>query len=206
MAKDSPIDLSKLSVEALARLSVMIEQDGDSGLRGHLLGVIGRPETARGARGFSAPVVPDRWSQIHVLDRLEEAYKTLAGLPMKTFNLGTAWPAIQQQKLSILDQIEMLGTGELEQLHEDRNRVRLPATSTQVSRMEQALGWPFEYLGDMPELARALSLRCFWASMGADIKKRCERRGIDHAGFNADWQAALAIVTGALIARKVPVS
>lgn len=202
-----PGDLSQMSQQQRARLSALIELDGDSDLRTHLLGAMGRSETTRGARG-AAREVPDRWTIVHVLDRLEEGYEVLAGMPMATRpkQYGNAMPTPHQQKLSILDQIEMLGTGELEQLHEDRNRVRLAATSAQVSRMDQALGWPFEYLRDRSELAKAISLRAMWAVMRADIRKKCERRGLEHDEFNRQWQEGLRIITAMLIARKVPVS
>jgi hypothetical protein len=201
------IDLSGMSLYGRAKLAAIIEKDGDPDLRKHLLGVVGGAETTRGARR-GAREVPDRWTVIHVLDRLEEAYEVLSGMPMATLpkQYGNAMPTPLRERLSIMDQIEMLGTGELEQLHEDRNRVRLAATSAQVSRMDQALRWPFEYLSDRPELARAISLRAMWAVLRADIRKKCERRGIDHDAFNANWQRALVIITGALIARKVPVS
>lgn len=202
-------DLSQMSLtlEQRAKLSALVEVDGDDGLRQHLLGAMGRAETARGARA-GAREVPERWTIVHVLDRLEEGYQVLAGMPMATRpkQYGNTMPAPHQQKLSIYDQIEMLGTGELEQLHEDRNRVRLAPTSAQVTRMEQALRWPFEHLRDQPELAKAIQLRAMWSAMGVDIRKRCERRGIDHDAFNANWQRALAVITGALIAGKVTVS
>lgn len=202
-----PVDLSKMSPDQRAQLSALIERDGDSDLRQHLLGAMGRSETARGARGSSRPVVPERWSQIHILDRLEEAYRVLASQPGGgKARSSSVWPVMEQQKLTFKDLIEMTETGELEQREADRNRVRLAPTSLQVSLMEQALAWPFEHLSDRPALARAIQLRAMWASMGADIRKRCERRGMDHDQFNADWQKALAVITGALIARKVPVS
>lgn len=202
-----PEALSKMSLTGRARLQVLIERDGDTDLRQHLLGAMGRSETTRGARR-AAREVPDRWTIIHTLDRLEEAYQVLAGMPMATRpkQYGNAMPTPHRERLSIYDQIEMLGTGELEQLHEDRNRVRIAPTSAQVTRMEQALRWPFEYLGNRPELAKAIQLRAMWSAMGVDIRKRCERRGINHEVFNANWQQALGIITGALIARKVPVT
>jgi hypothetical protein len=205
--KNVAVELSQMSLTERARLAALIEVDGDEALRTHLLGAIGRRETARGARG-AGRVVPDRWTQIHVLDRLEEAYTVLAGMPMVTRpkQYGNAMPTPFQQKLSILDQIEMMGTGELEQLHEDRNRVRLAATSAQVSRMDQALGWPFEYLRDRPELAKAISLRAMWAVMRADIRKQCQRRGLHHETFNWQWQEGLSIITATLVATKVPVT
>jgi hypothetical protein len=196
-----------MSLTERARLGALIEADGDTDLRQHLLGAMGRSEVARGARG-GAREIPERWTMIHTLDRLEEAYEVLAGMPMATRPkvFGSAWPAIQQEKLSIYDQIKMTETGAHEQLHEDRNRVRLAATSAQVTRMEQALRWPFEHLSDKPELAKAISLRAMWAVMRTDIRKRCERRGIDHDIFNRQWQEGLGAITSALIVRKVPVS
>jgi hypothetical protein len=197
-----------MSPDERAKLAALIEADGDEGLRVHLLGAIGRNDRTLASRR-SVRDLPPTWTQIHVLDRLEEAYEVLAGLPMVTRpkQYGNAMPTpFQEQRLSLLDQVLMQETGELEQLHEDRNRVRLSATAAQVSRMDQALGWPFEYLGDRPDLAKAISLRAMWSVMKVDIRKRCASRGIDHRAFNMQWQTALSLITGTLIARKVPVS
>lgn len=195
-----------MSLDQQAKLSALIEADGDADLRQHLLGAVGRSEATRGARG-GAREIPDRWTQIFVLDRLEDAFRTLSSQPGGgKARSSSVWPVMEQQKLSFKDLIEMSATGELEQREADRNRVRLAPTSLQVTQMEQALAWPFEYLRDQPELAKAIQLRALWSSMGVDIRKRCERRGMNHDYFNANWQRALAIITGALIARKVPVS
>ncbi|CAN7379329.1 hypothetical protein LJR220_003374 [Bradyrhizobium sp. LjRoot220] len=204
--KDVPDQLSRMSLTERARLAALVEADGDDALRTHLLGAIGRAESGRGARGGKREV-PDRWTQIHVLDRLEDAFRTLASQPGGgKARSSSVWPVMEQTRLTFKDLIDMQETGELEQRQADQNRVRLAPTSLQVSQMEQALAWPFQHLSDRPELARAIQLRALWASMGVDIRKRCERRGMDHDQFNASWQAALAVITGALIARKVPVS
>lgn len=202
-----PVNLSQMSLGQRAKLSALIEVDGDTGLRQHLLGAVEARGEARGGRR-AAREIPDRWTQVHVLDRLEDAFRTLASQPggMIKPRSSSVWPAMAQQKLSFKDLIDMMGTGELEQREADQNRVRLAPTSQQVTRMEQALAWPFEFLREQPDLAKAVQLRALWSSMGVDIRKRCERRGIDHDAFNANWQRALAIITGALIARKVPVS
>ncbi len=203
----APVDLSKLSTADRARLSILIEADGDSALRAHLLGALGPAETARGTLKSRTPVVPERWSQIYVLDRLEDAFRTLGSQPGGGKSRSSSvWPVMEQTRLSFKDLIEMSASGELEQRQADQNRVRLAPTTLQVSQMEQALAWPFEYLADRPELAKAIQLRAMWSAMGVDIRKRCERRGMDHASFNADWQQALRIITGALLTRKVPVS
>ena len=201
------VDISHMSPASRAKLSALIEKDGDAELREHLLGAVGRSETARGS--LRAPrEVPDSWSQIHVLDRLEEAFEVMAMMPAATRPkaYGSAWPSIVQEKIPLVILAEMSATGELETQQEERNRVRVPPSSAQITRMEQALRWPFEYLRDQPELARAVSQRCMWAAMRVNIRKRCERRRIDHDEFNRQWQEGLRIIAVMLIARKVPVS
>lgn len=203
--RDVPLDMSHMSLSQRARLGLLIEKDGDETLRTHLLGAIGRSEIGqrRGARE-----IPDRWTIVHCLDRLEEAYQVLGSLPAATRpkEYGTAWPSVVQEKIPLMIQAELAASGDLELREADKNRVRLPPTTAQITRMEEALRWPFEYLSDKPELAKAIQLRTMWSAMGVDIRKRCQRKGIDHDDFNARWQAALAVITGALIARKVPVT
>jgi hypothetical protein len=202
-----PVDLSKMSPADRARLSALIERDGDSDLRQHLLGAVGRSETARGARG-GARELPDRWTIVHCLDRLEEAYQVLGSLPAATRPkaFGSAWPSVVQEKIPLVVQAEMAASGELEVQQADKNRVRLPPTTAQITRMEQALRWPFEYLGDRPALARAINQKALWSAMRIDIKKRCLRLRIPHDEFNILWQEGLKAITQQLIARKVPVS
>jgi hypothetical protein len=202
-----PEELSLMSLTDRARLAALVELDGDENLRAHLLGAIGRAETGRGSRQ-RARDVPMVWTQIHVLDRLEEAFEVLSALPAKTRpkQYGNAMPTVVQERPSLKDLLDMSEGGQLEQFEQDRNRVRLAATAAMVTRMDQALRWPFEHLSHQPELARAVSLRALWAAMRIDIRKRCERHGLHHETFNVQWQAGLGIITGRLIARRVPVS
>lgn len=205
---DAPPDLSNLSLTSRAKLAALIEVDGDTALREHLLGAIGRSNPVLRSR-HSDRELPPQWTQIHVLDRLEEAYEILASMPMVTRpkEFGNGMPTVvQEDRFSLLEQIRLQESGELEQMHGDRNRVRIAPTAAQVSRMDQALGWPFEHLGSKPELAKAISLRALWSVMRIDIRKRCQRRGIDHREFNVQWQQALAQITSALRANRVPVS
>lgn len=210
MSNDRP-DLSHLSKEERAALDLMIEANPDPAMRVYLTGAIGSADAAVARRTTAVRRqrdVPATWTQIHVLDRLEEAYGVLMSLPMKTRPkvYGNNMPAVVHEgRLSLLEQVLMMQSGELEEIHDDRNRVRLAPTSAQISRMDEALRWPFEHLRDEPELARAISLRAMWAAMNVDIRKRCERRRIDHREFNVSWQAAVAKITGALVAGKVPV-
>lgn len=204
---DVPFDMSSMSHLERAKLSALIEKDGDADLREHLVGAMGRSETGRGSLR-SPREVPSSWSIVHVLDRLEEAFEVMAMMPAATRPkaFGSAWPSIVQEKIPLVILAEMSAIGELETQQEEQNRVRLPPSSAQITRMEQALRWPFDYLRDWPEIAKAISLRSMWAAMHVNIRKRCERRHIDHDEFNALWQEGLKIITAMLIACKVPVS
>jgi hypothetical protein len=57
-AENVTADLSGMSLRDRARLAALIEVDGDSTLRTHILGAIGRRETPRGSLKPIAPVVP----------------------------------------------------------------------------------------------------------------------------------------------------
>lgn len=200
-------DMSHMSPVERARLAALVELDGDPALREHLLGAIGRSETSLLSRR-SAREVPAQWTPIHTLDRLEEAFLVLANQPAASGpkQYGNGMPTVVQERLTNKDWIDLYESGELDKIHEDRNRVRIPATAAQVTRMEQALRWPFEYLGDQPAAARALSQRALWAALKFDVRRRCEHLGISHKSFNLLWQEGLRVVTMKLIARKVPVS
>jgi hypothetical protein len=195
--------MSHMSSIERARLAALVELDGDPALRTHLLGAIGRAEP--GYRARREREVPAQWTIIHVLDRLEEAVEVRAMMPAATRpkEFGSVWPAYTYDRFDLNSQME---TEELEKTLADRNKVRLQPSAAQVSRAEEAERWPFEYLADQPELARAIGLRALWSVMKVDIRKRCKSRGIDHAEFNLQWQAALSLITGRLIARKVPIS
>lgn len=203
----SVMDMSSMSLIDRARLTALIETDGDANLREHLLGAIGRSEQSLVSRR-STVEIPPKWTPVYVLDRLEEAYAVLANQPATSGpkQYGNGMPTVVQERLTNKDWIDLYETGELDKMHEDRNRVRIPATAAQVTRMEQALRWPFEYLSERPHAARALSQRALWAALKLDIRRRCEALGIQHSEFNAFWQAGLQEVTAMLIVRKVLVS
>ena len=85
-----PFEMSQMSPIERARLAALVELDGDPALREHLLGAVGRaPERRRRDRE-----IPDRWTVIHTLDRLEEAVEVRAMMPASTRPkaFGSAWP------------------------------------------------------------------------------------------------------------------
>ena len=115
-------------------------------LRGERTGILG-------AIGSSAPPlllsrtrrVPERWSLIHVMERMEEAFRILARLPTATRPRGyiNSMPFYVYDRGDLNAQLE---TYELERLAKVRNRVRLPPSPAEIARMEEALRWPAAYL------------------------------------------------------------
>jgi hypothetical protein len=162
------------------------------------------PETPRRAPDG----LPAEWNVPHVFDRLVEAVETLGRVPMTVRPRGHAngLPTGTQDKLSLLEQLELEESGELERLHLAQNRVRLPVTSLQISRMEQALNWPLEYLADMPEVAKAVGLAALWTVQRSDIAQRCRHRGMSVKTFHRRQIHGLTIIAQRLAEAGVPVS
>jgi hypothetical protein len=89
--------------------------------------------------------IPERWSFIYVMERMEEAFRTLARLPTPTRPRGyiNSMPAYLYDGGDLNSQLE---TYELERLTRLRNRVRIPPTPAEIARMEEALHWPIAFL------------------------------------------------------------
>ena len=193
-----------MSLSDRARLAALVEleRDADSELRTHLLGAIGRAEPGRGAP-TKARELPETWTPIHALDRLEEAFAVLSALParVRPKQYGNAMPTVVQERPSLKDLLDMEG-----QFEQDRNRVRLAPTAAQITRMDQALRWPTEYLQGFPEVGLSLCRRALWAAHGADISNRCKAYRLNPKFFHRQWQHGLTIITMRLISRRVPVS
>lgn len=103
-----------------------------TGDRRNLLGQLqARPAFALQLRTAS---VPDRWTVVHVMDQLQEAYDILDRIPVITRpkEFGNSMPSYVYDRADLNAQIE---TGELEKLLRVRNRVRLDATPAEVARM-----------------------------------------------------------------------
>jgi hypothetical protein len=149
--------------------------------------------------------IPDSWDQVHVLDRMEEAFETLGRMPMATRPKGHAsiWPRYAYEHGDLIAQIE---THELERMLRQRNRVRLPTTPAEIQRMNEALAWPMTHLRDNLEASQALQLACLWTVVRADIKERCRARGWNRRKFYR-WKmdGARQIALG-LIRANVPVN
>jgi hypothetical protein len=176
-------------------------------LRGDRRGILG-------AIGSSAPPrlflrersVPDRWSFVHVMERLEEAFRILARLPIATRPRGY----VNSMPFPIYDRADLnaqLETYELERMAQLRNRVRIPPTPAEIGRMEEALRWPTLYLSgpEFHHVARAVNLGSLWAAFDADVDERLKRLKITRRTFNARKLQGLRIITRELIRQCVPV-
>ncbi len=176
-------------------------------LRGERAGILGAISTSAAPHAFvRARSVPDRWSLIHVMERLEEGFRILARLPIATRPRGY----INSMPFPIYDRADLnaqLETYELERLAQLRNRVRIPPTPAEIGRMEEALRWPTAYLSgpEFHHVARAVNLGSLWAAFDADIDARLKPLKITRRAFNARKLQGLRIVTGELIRGRVPV-
>jgi len=137
-----------------------------------------------------------------------EAVETLGRIPMTVRPRGhaNAMPASAPAPLSLLEMIEAEESGERLRAEAERNRVRLPAKARDISRMDEALNWPLQYLDDYPEIAKAVGLAALWTAQKADIRKRCKARGISPKTFHRRQIHGLTIIAQELTRAKVPVT
>jgi hypothetical protein len=174
------------------------------GDRGGILGVLGRPAPppllARVRR------VPERWSFIHVMERMEEAFRILARLPIATRPRGyvNSMPYYLYDRGDLNAQME---THELERMAQLRNRVRIPPSPAEIARMEEALHWPTAFLSgeEFHHIARAVNLGSLWAAFDADVDEGLKRMKVTRRAFNARKLQGLRIITRELIRRRVAV-
>lgn len=107
------------------------------------------------------PPRPTRWTTDLVAWRLLEARRTLARMPMSTRPQGlkTLWPVFQgmteRETRNLVFEAEAAGTQR--ELYASRNRVRIPPSSSEIERMEEAISWVMRYLKDDAESASCVS-------------------------------------------------
>ncbi len=120
------------------------------------------------------------------MERMEEAFRTLARLPIATRPRGyvNSMPFYVYDRGDLNAQIE---TYELERMARLRNRVRIPPSPAEIARMEQALYWPAAYLGgaEFHHIARAVNLGSLWAAFDTDVDERLKPMKITRRAFNA---------------------
>lgn len=118
------------------------------------------PERVR--RRWSAALLddaprPTRWTAALVGERLIEAARTVARMPMRTRPAGhsTIWPSYQdmtpKERIALLNELTQIG--QLQQFYATQNRVSIPPSGEQIDRADEALAWPMRYLRDDPGTA-----------------------------------------------------
>jgi hypothetical protein len=173
----------------------------------------GERESMLGALGIApaAPLnrardVPDRWSFLFVMERMEEGFRILSRLPLPTRPKGyiNSMPIYLHDQGDLNSQIE---TYELERLARTRNRVRILPSPSEIERMEEALYWPAAFLSaaEFHHLARAVNLGALWAAFDVDVDKALKRLKLTRRTFNARKLHGLRIIERELIRGRVPV-
>jgi len=174
------------------------------GDRAGILGAVGQngpqPLLARGRR------VPERWSFLHVMERVEEAFRILARLPVATRPRGyvNSMPYYLYDRGDLNAQME---TYELERMARMRNRGRIAPSPAEVARMEEALRWPTLFLSgvEFQHVARAVNLGSLWSAFDADIDEGLKRMKITRRTFNARKLQGLRIIARELVRRRIVV-
>ncbi len=171
-------------------------------LRGERTGILGATGQATVPLLARAQRIPERWSLIYVMERMEEGFRMLARLPMATRPRGyiNSMPIYLYDRGDLNSQLE---TYELERMTQLRNRVRIPPSPAEIARMEEALYWPTAYLSgaEFHHVARAVNLGSLWAAFEADVDKGLRRIKVTRRAFNARKLQGLRIITRELIRR-----
>jgi hypothetical protein len=176
-------------------------------LRGERSGILGATGRAPGVPShLSRRAVPERWSVIAVMERMEEAFRTLARLPIAVRPRGyvNSMPFYIYDRGDLNAQME---TQELERMARLRNRVRIPPSPPEIERMEEALRWPIKYLSgaEFQHVARAVNLGSLWSAFDADIDARLKPLNITRRAFNARKLQGLYVIARELVRDRIPV-
>jgi hypothetical protein len=203
----APLARAGDAAEAEPTLADRAAKSARSELRGERTGILGAiAESHASAASLRARRVPERWSFVHVMERMEEAFRILARLPLPTRPRGyiNSMPIYLYDRGDLNAQME---TYELERMARLRNRVRIPPSPAEIARMEEALRWPVLFLSgaEFHHVARAVNLGSLWAAFDANADERLKRLKITRRAFNARKLQGLRIIATELVRRRVPV-
>ena len=209
MAKQASVDSGRVPQQAADRDDLLSERAAAAAraeLRGERTGILGAlGETPLRPLG-RVRRLPENWTFLHVMERMEEGFRVLSRLPMATRPRGyiNSMPIYLYDRADLNSQLE---TFELERRAKLRNRVRLPPTPSEIARMEEALRWPAEFLSgaEFDVVARAVNLGCLWAVLDADVDRGLRRIKLTRRTFNARKLQGLRIIARELVRRRVPI-
>jgi hypothetical protein len=135
--------------------------------------------------GPAPEFIPPQWTGPHVQLRLMDAWRVLSKMPWRSpypRAFGRWWPPY---RVEWTDLMAMLGGGELEELQREANRTRVLPSAKDISQMEQAIGWPMEYL-DEPRCVLIVNVCARVASFDGDLAREIKRR--NYGGDAEQWQ------------------
>jgi hypothetical protein len=163
--------------------------------------------------GVPAPeYIPPYWTAEHVGTRFADMWGVLIRSPNSGVGprpFGQMWPAYLRE----WDDLLAIVGGDVEQfelLQIERNRVRVPPSSTEISEMGRALEWPGRYLIEQTDVMRRSFNKCAQArALEVDLRDLLRRgpRGNDPSERIARRlnREACAIVADGLLTDDVPV-
>ncbi len=105
----------------------------------------------------------------------------------------------------LYDWADQLAQVETEELGKGGNRVRLGATSEQITRMEAAIRWPIVYLATEDDLRAALQLYLKCKALRLRFGQACKERGWPRATAYRQRDRALVEIAIGLNRDAVPV-
>ena len=209
MTKQARVDSespSRQSANSEALLDERAAMAARAELRGERTGILGALGEAPLAPLTRPRRVPESWSFLHVMERMEEGFRVLGRLPMATRPRGyiNSMPIYLYDRGDLNSQLE---THELERMARLRNRVRIPPTPAEIGRMEEALEWPTKFLSSLEfdHLARAVNLGCLWAAIDADVDRGLRQIKVTRRTFNVRKLQGLRIIARELVRRRVPI-
>ena len=207
MSNSNQSESNRISNAGSGTLTERAAEAARAELRGERGGILGAIGAARPIPLTRLRAVPGRWTLLHVMDRMEEAFRILSRLPMPTRPKGyiNSMPIYLYDRGDLNSQAE---TYELERMAKLRNRVRLPPSPAEIARMEQALHWPAAYLAaaEFHHVARAVNLGSLWAAFDVNVARALKRLKVPRRAFHARKLQGLRIITIELIRRNVQVS
>jgi hypothetical protein len=162
----------------------------------------GERENMLGAIGIAGPAplsrareVPERWTFLFVMERMEEGFRILSRLPLPIRPKGyiNSMPIYLHDQADLNSQLE---TYELERPARTRNRVRILPSPAEIERMEEALYWPSAYLSgrefSAPKSSTNTLGRSVLHSTLSHKVRAGEGTGFDHRHFQSFHAAALS--------------
>lgn len=105
-------------------------------LAGERAGILGARERTFLPALLRPRRVPERWSFLHVMERMEEGFRILGRLPIHVRPRGhiNSMPTYLYDRADLNSQLE---TEELERMAKMRNHVRIPPTPAEIGRIDE---------------------------------------------------------------------